>query len=101
LSNTNEPIKLDISEDKLKQIDEIINSGMYSPHRKKEAVKKILGANPCCICGSTPFLQIQSQLGDEVQSAIRIENYCESCYLKTKSDNSSIEYYGCIKAEEK
>lgn len=90
--------ELNISADKLKQIEEINQSSMYSPHRKKEAIKGILGANICCICGDIPFLQIQSQVVDEDQGATRIENYCESCY-KTQSDDSAM--FGCIKAEEK
>lgn len=68
------PIKL--SEDKLKKINDIINSNKYAPFRKDNAIKQISGY--CCVCGAVAELEVTYPL----EGATRVEKYCPKCIEK-------------------
>jgi len=101
LTNKSKPIikHLDFSEEKLNEVKKIRTS-KFSPQRKKERVRRLIGVGPCCICGSLPNLVVTSEVGDKEQSMIRNEFFCQTCYEteQNRAKEGSL-YYDCIKSE--
>lgn len=65
--------KINISEDKIKKLNSILDSKKFAPFHKEKVIKEITGR--CCVCGNVAIFEVAYPL----EGATRIERYCEKC----------------------
>ena len=68
--------ELQIPKDKLEELEKIVSSPKIADEVKKQMIKKLAKASPCCICGGVPSLEVLYDAG----GASRIERYCRKVY---------------------
>ncbi|HEY7110561.1 MAG TPA: hypothetical protein VH415_14145 [Nitrososphaeraceae archaeon] len=72
--------KIKIPSDKLEAIQRILKSNVSTV--VKDTIMKKLAVGWCCICHDIPTQIVTYDIGDEEQSATRIEKDCDDCLKK-------------------
>ena len=67
--------ELKIPKENLEELQKILSSPKATDDIKKEMIKRLANASPCCTCGGIPAYEVIYQL----EGASRIERYCENC----------------------
>ena len=63
-------------------------SSSYSPHRRKEAIKDLIGVNLCVICGEIPKIQLRKDKNRNCS--------CGDCCINKLSSNNLGKYEGAV-----
>lgn len=67
--------ELNIPKDVLTKLEKVVSSPKTTYEVKKDTIRKLAKASPCCICGGIPSLEVVY----DFDGASRVERYCSSC----------------------
>ena len=73
--------ELNIPKETLEELEKIVSSPHKTGEFKKQMIKRLAKASPCCCCGGIPSLEISYPEG----GATRIERYCSKCIERVYS----------------